>query len=229
MGKAFEKQIKTIEDQEGKQIKAVQDPGHVKTIKKYDYDDHYPLLSKQKEIFNELIDKRIKEMTELNEKVNRDNLIYRYKGNTAIINSDQFDHAFSLFDKIRNGKISLTNAKNDQEKFRSNLSEIKRGNKKHKSYELKNTMYKISILNRARNKVIKFFDDYSSMVSEAKLKATKGTGLKILTPKQLLQRLPIALGQVKAGNNSENLLNEIRQLFIFCINQKKSLKKYITT
>ena len=36
---------------------------------------------------------------------------------------------------------------------------------------------------------------------------TKGTGLKILTPKQLLRRLPIALSQVKAGNNSEHLLN----------------------
>ena len=50
------------------------------------------------------------------------------------------------------------------------------------------------------------------MLSEAKAKATKRTGLKILTPKQMLQRLPIALAQVKAGNNSENLLNEIRQI-----------------
>ena len=48
------------------------------------------------------------------------------------------------------------------------------------------------------------------MVSEAELKATKGTGLKILTPKQILQRLPIALAQVKAGNNSQSLLNKIR-------------------
>ena len=49
-------------------------------------------------------------------------------------------------------------------------------------------------------------------MSEAKTKAkeTKGTGLKILTPKQMLQRLPIALAQVKASNNSESLLNEIR-------------------
>ena len=47
---------------------------------------------------------------------------------------------------------------------------------------------------------------------EQNLKATKGTGLKILTPKQMLQRLPIALAQVKAGNNSQNLLNEIRQI-----------------
>ena len=53
--------------------------------------------------------------------------------------------------------------------------------------------------------------DYFSMVSEAKIRATKGTGLKILTPKQTLQRLPIALAQVKARNNSESLLNEIDQ------------------
>ena len=39
LGKAFEKQIKTIEDQEEKQIKTIQDQGQVKTIKKYDYDD----------------------------------------------------------------------------------------------------------------------------------------------------------------------------------------------
>ena len=54
------------------------------------------------------------------------------------------------------------------------------------------------------------------------------TGLQILIPKQMLQILPVALSQVKAGNNSENLLNEIRQ--IVCINQKKKLlKKYTIT
>ena len=50
------------------------------------------------------------------------------------------------------------------------------------------------------------------MVSEAKTKATKGAGLRILTPKQILQRLQIALAQVKAGSNLESLLNEIRQI-----------------
>ena len=49
------------------------------------------------------------------------------------------------------------------------------------------------MLYKARNKDIKFFDDYSLMVSDAKNKATKETGLKILMPKQMLQRLPIAL------------------------------------
>ena len=48
------------------------------------------------------------------------------------------------------------------------------------------------------------------MVCEAKLKATKGREIKILTPQRMIQRLPIVLAQVKAGNNSENVLNEIR-------------------
>ena len=45
-------------------------------------------------------------------------------------------------------------------------------------------------------------------------------GIEILTAKQMLQRLPIALVQVKEGNTSENLLNEIRQLIYFCIGKK---------
>ena len=64
------------------------------------------------------------------------------------------------------------------------------------------------------------------MTSEAKTKATKGTGLKILTPKQMLQRLPTALAQVEAGNNSENLLNEIRQI-VYSLYQSKQITKKI--
>ena len=77
----------------------------------------------------------------------------------------------------------------------------------------------------ARNNVIKSFDDYSSMVSEAKHKSTKGTGLKILTSKQMLQRLPIALAQVKRGNNSDNLLKEIRQIIYSLYQSKEIIKK----
>ena len=75
---------------------------------------------------------------------------------------------------------------------------------------------------KPRKSVIKLFDDYSSMVSEAELKATKETGLKILTPKQMLQRLPIALAQVNSGDNSENLLNEIRQI-VHSVYQSKEI------
>ena len=135
-----------------------------------------------------------------------------------------------LIDKIGNGKIRLADVKYNQTKFKSSLGEIKRGPKKSK--EQKNALYNIEILYQARNETIKFYDDYSLMVSEAKNQAknqTTGTGLIILTPKQLLQRLPIALAQVEAGNNSENLLNEIRQVVYSLHQSKKSLEKYTMT
>ena len=61
-------------------------------------------------------------------------------------------------------------------------------------------------------------------MSEAKVKVTKEKGIKILTPKQILQRLPIVLAQVKAGNNSESLLNEIRQI-VYSLYQSKQITK----
>ena len=64
-----------------------------------------------------------------------------------------------------------------------------------------------------------FLRDYSFLLSEAKYKAKYEEGLKILTPKQMLQRLPIALAQVKAGNTSGNLLNESEKSYILCIEQ----------
>ena len=60
----------------------------------------------------------------------------------------------------------------------------------------------------------------------AKQNETKGKGLEILTPKQMLQRLPITLVQVKAGNNSENLINEIRQI-IYSLYQSKEITKKV--
>ena len=82
------------------------------------------------------------------------------------------------------------------------------------------------MLYKARKEAIKFFDDYFSVVSEAKKKATKGTRLKILTHKEMLQRLPIALAQVKAGSNSESLLNEIRQI-VYTFYQSKEMTKKV--
>ena len=82
------------------------------------------------------------------------------------------------------------------------------------------------MLYKARNNSIKFFGEYSSMVSGAKHKAkNEGKGLKILTPNQLLQRLPIAIAHVTTGNNSENLLNKIRRIIYSLYQQKEITKK----
>ena len=69
LGKAFEKQIKTIKDQGEKQIKAIQDQGQVKTIKRYASDsEDTPFISKQKEIFNEIAGERRQKITDLDKK-----------------------------------------------------------------------------------------------------------------------------------------------------------------
>ena len=63
------------------------------------------------------------------------------------------------------------------------------------------------------------------MTFEAKNKVKdEGKGLKILSAKQMLQRLLIALAQVKAGNTSENLLNEIRQIMYSLYRAKENAK-----
>ena len=66
------------------------------------------------------------------------------------------------------------------------------------------------MLYESRPAAIKLFNEYSLIAFEDKYKAKQGKGLKILSPKQMLQRIPIALTQVKSGNTYENLLNEIR-------------------
>ena len=71
------------------------------------------------------------------------------------------------------------------------------------------------------------FNDYSkNMPRNIYDSKQKETGLQILTLKQMLQRLPIALAQIKAGNNSQSLLNEIRQIG-YSLSQSKEITKKV--
>ena len=58
-------------------------------------------------------------------------------------------------------------------------------------------------------------------------KASDHSSFKMLTSKQMIQRLPITLAQVKADNTSKNLLNKIRQIIYSLYQANKLLKKYI--
>ena len=114
-----------------KKIKGIQNQGQVKTTKKYTYDDeNSPLISKQKEIFNEFADKRlVEEITKLHKKANTDDLIYRYKSPTADTHFDEFDNALGLINKIREVVTKLADVKNDKIKLKSKL-DIKRKQQK---------------------------------------------------------------------------------------------------
>ena len=59
---------------------------------------------------------------------------------------------------------------------------------------------------------MKLFDDYTTIASKAKYEGKYRKGFKILTPKQMFQRLPITLAQAKGFSASYNLLDEIRQI-----------------
>ena len=63
----------------------------------------------------------------MDKKVNPHDLICKYKGPTADVKFNKFDNAFSLTDEIRKDEISLADAKNNQIKFKSDLSETKKG------------------------------------------------------------------------------------------------------
>ena len=112
-----------------------------------------------------------------------------------------------------------------QHNFRKYLNLIRIGNKNDNQ---KRTLANIKVFYNARDNAIQFIQDYGRMILEASHKALEeqfGKGLKILTPNQMLKRLPIALAQVKAGNNSESLLNEIRQIFCSLYRSKEITKK----
>ena len=109
--------------------------------------------------------------------------------------------------------------------------------------KLINTVSDITEKKRINNiiKSVKFVLDYVSFdknisysdsdsnskqdFSESEFSDTKGSGLKILTPNQMLSRLPITLAQLNAGNSSEKLKNEIRQLLYSLYISKKLTKQ----
>ena len=187
LGKAFEKQIETIEDQGQKQVDASKDLIPKEQIKPTE--DRSNHKSKAAIIFNELINKRKKIMSELYDSFNYNSLKFEYVGPTKDVSFYDYMDSKDLFNAIKTFQIKFSETKNKQNEFLNKLNNIK--------------------ICKEIEEVNNFFTDYAKILSDAnydsKHSETKGKGLKILTPKQMLQRLPIALVQVKAGNNLENL------------------------
>ena len=220
LSKAFEKQIKIIEDQGEKQIKALQD--HGKQLVNSSSEKESLTLSKQKEIFEELANKRIDEIQNLSKQTDFNNLTYYSKGKSAQKYFVGFKGPLGFYKNMKEGDIKLEKAEEKQKEFKSDLNEISK--RRYKPENEKSSIKNIKTLYKSREKVTKLFDNYSGIASEAKYGTKYGEGLKILTPKHMLQR--IAPTQVKAGNTSENLLNEIRQI-IYSLYRAKEITKRV--
>ena len=187
LGKAFEKQTKTIKDQVKKQIKAIQDNKQLVNINKYyDYKDKL-LLSKEREIFKDIYNKRLDKIEELDNEIDYDDLDYAILNKNMEYNFSIEKDPISLLNDIKKGEISVEEAKNRQKNYLNYLNIIRKGNKNARQ---RKTLANINMLYNARNDAIKFIEDYSSMIIEAKklVREQEGTGLKILTPNQMPKR-----------------------------------------
>ena len=160
----------------------------------------------------------------MNNKIDYNNLKYVSVNNRSSYTFSGLEDPLTLLNEIKKGGTSLEEATTEQQNYLEYLNVIRRGNK---NAEQRKTLSNINMFYNARNDAIKFIEDYGSMILEAKKLAREqeGTGPKILTPNQMLKRLPIALAQVKAGNNSESLLNETRQIVYSLYRSKEITKK----
>ena len=171
MGKAFEKQAKTIEDQGNKQIDALADlkPKEIKPkeTKPNEYDDYFVNgLAKIRECY---------------EPVDFYDITYNFKDlRIPSISFSKFKGPLNTFKSINNGGITVEDV-----------------DPKDKSPEQKKTIDNIENLYNSREEVVRVFNDYGKNMSRNIYESKQGTGLKILTPKKMPRRLPIALAQIK--------------------------------
>ena len=127
LGKAFEKQIKTIEDQGKKQVDALENLKPKEETKPIE--DKSNNQSKATIIFNELINERKKIMSKLYDSVDYNNLKFEYVGPTKDVSFYEYKDSKDLFNAIKNFQIKFSEAKNKQDEFLNKLNNIKIGKK----------------------------------------------------------------------------------------------------
>ena len=162
LGKAFEKQIKTIEDQGKKQVDALENLKPKEETKPIE--DKSNNQSKATIIFNELINKRKKIMSELHDSVDYDNLKFDYVGLTNDVSFYEYKNYKELFNAIKSNQIKFTEVNNKQNEFLNKPSNIKISKKTPERKEVINNLEKFY---NSSNEVLNFFRDYTEMLSES--------------------------------------------------------------
>ena len=213
LGEAFEKKTKAIEDQGKKQTDALADlkPKETKPNKYGDY--FIDGLAKIRESYKP---------------IDFNDLTYNFKDlKIPPVGFIKFKGPLHIFKSMYNGDTPLEDTEKEQIELKRDLGRIKQGDPRDKSEEQKKKIDDIKNLYNLKKEVAKMFNDYTrSMFRNIYNSKQKGTGLKILTPKQMLRRFPISLAQIKAGNNSQSLLNEIRQI-VYSLYQSKEITRKV--
>ena len=153
LGKALEKQIKTIKDQGKEQVKAIQDNKQLVSINKDDYKDKL-LLSKEREIFKNISNKELNKIEEMNNKIDCDDVILskdmEYNFSTQKV-------PISLLKAMKDGEISQEEARDRQKNYLQYLNIIRKG---YKNSIQKKTLSNIENHFNARESIIKFIENY---------------------------------------------------------------------
>ena len=216
LGKALQKQVKTIIDQGRKQVVALEslkDSDKKLTPIKY----FIPTENLNPEIINE-----IKRIEEVEKKIDRNRLVY--KGTNKTYDFRNFKTIRAFGNEIRNNIISLDTANIEQVNLLSYINDFM----KAKPRDLEKRKLRTDVLNSVRSLAQgreAVLTAFRSGIFQVSKESQEGEGLKILTPNKMLKRLPIALAQVKAGNNSESFLNKIRQIVYSLYLSKEITKK----
>ena len=152
-----------------------------------------------------------------------------YKGTNETYDFRNFKTIRAFGNEIRNNVINLDTTNIERANLLSYINDFIGKTKPRNPEKRKlrsDVIHSVTSLVKGREVVLKAFQSGIFQVSK---ESQKGKGanemLKILTPNQMLKILPIALAQVKAGNNSESLLNEIRQIVYSLYRSKEITKK----
>ena len=130
LGKAFEKQTRTIKDQGEKQIKTIQD--NKEQLVNINNDNDYKnklLISRERKIFKNIYNKRLDKIEESSKQIDYNNLKYTVISSGEEIEFDKSEEPIVYLNDIKKGKISLEEAKNIQQDYVKFLKEIRKGNK----------------------------------------------------------------------------------------------------
>ena len=155
LGKAFEKQVKTIEDQGKKQIEALENL----KLKEIMQDKTKP-IKYNKYFIDELakIQKSIKS-------IDFNDLIYYYKGSNEPINFNEHKGTMNIFKNIHSSDKTLEDIEQEQNKFKKEINIIKQGNPEKRSEKQQETIDNIENLYKPRQEIVDMFNNYAKKVS----------------------------------------------------------------
>ena len=177
--KAFEKQIKTIEDHGEKQINALKDLKRKEQTKAITYkldddnddddddDDDDDKTSTSKEIYDEILEERIDEILKMSKEISHVDLVYDFKGPVASMNLGKYRGPIYIYGHMKNGEKRLQQVEEEQRKCKKDLREITSGNSKHKSVEQSYTIKNVRTLYDSRQKIIDLLNNNAKIRSEA--------------------------------------------------------------